>query len=266
MKTLSFKLSAVIPGQKSNLLAATPQLIANSTNGKFTITAPVSKALNIAVGECVMFFNNRENIEQRIAIGDADVKAYAEEKGYDLLTTEGQNAFVNDFLEYYIAKGERQYKTNGEPLMVAVRFSREEKEKFIADHAAELVEANREVLLERAGTDDATDDELAALITVDDIDSPTTQAIYGSRTSTTSNKTGVGLQLGFTDSNIWNQLKADMSEENKVKMNRYFDVDLSTPIHTAFHNGKEEVDVLAYPISYKEDKEVSRNFGRQEEE
>ena len=266
MKTLSFKLSALIPGQKSNLVASTPQLIVNSTAGKFTLTAPASKALGIAVGECVMFFSNRDKIEEAIAVGSEDLQAYAADKGIDLTTIDGQNAIINEFLEYYIAKGVPQYNRNGEPLMVPVRFSKEDKEKFIAEHAAELVAANRDALIERAGNEDATDEELAALITVDDIESPTTQAIYGSRTSTTSNKTGVGLQLGFTDSNIWTQLKLDMDADLRTRMNRIFDVDVTAPVHTSFHNGKADVDVLAYPISFKEDKEAARNFGRAEEE
>ena len=49
MKTfgkLNFGVQAVQAGQKSSTVNAEPQLIANSTPGKFVVTAPVSKALN----------------------------------------------------------------------------------------------------------------------------------------------------------------------------------------------------------------------------
>ena len=271
MKTLSFKFtpSVILPGQKANLVNTLPQLIVNSTAGKFTITAPVSKALGIAVGECVMFLDTKDVIEQELANNNAELLAYAEEKGYDITTAEGQESVVNDLRQYFIAKGQPMYKANGEPLTEAVRFTNEEKKKFIAEHSAEIIEANRAVLVERAGTPDATDEELAALITVDDIESPRVQSVFGSRTATTSNKTGVGLQLGFTDTNIWNNLKSDIDGDDKLKINRYFDVDLSAPIDAPFNNGKAgkegNIIVKAYPLTYKEDKEVSRNFGRGEE-
>ena len=63
---LSFGVTAVQAGQKSSTVNATPQLIANSTAGKFVITSAVSKALNIAVGENVMFLNNIAGVEMAI--------------------------------------------------------------------------------------------------------------------------------------------------------------------------------------------------------
>lgn len=264
MKTLSFKLQPITPGQKSSLAAVVPQLIANSTNGKFTVTPPVTKALNIAAGDCVMFFDNSSDIETAISTNNPDLVAYCQEKSYDMTTPEGQEAIKADFLEYYIAKGELMYKANGEPLTEPIRFTKEDKEAYIAKNMEALVAENRAVLIERNGGEDADDETLGALITVDDIESPRVQSAYGSRTATTSNKTGVGLQLGFTDTNIWNQLKADLGED-KLKINRYYDVNLTTPAHVQFDNGKEKVDVLAYPISHREDKEASRNFGRDAE-
>ena len=97
MKTFgkfNFGVQAVQAGQKSSTVNAEPQLIANSTPGKFVVTAPVSKALNIAVGENIMFLNNIAAVEAAVQSRNADVVAYAEELGIDLSTREGEDALV----------------------------------------------------------------------------------------------------------------------------------------------------------------------------
>lgn len=252
---LNFGIQAVQAGQKSATVNAIPQLIANSTTGKFTITAPVSKALNIAVGEYVMFGNNIANVEAAIAENNEQITAWAAENGVDLTTHDGQAAALAAFTQWYIAKGVKKYDKTGNALQVSQRFTREDKLAYIAKHAEEILAENREALAERLGNPDATDQELIDSITPEDIEFPTTDAVEGSKTASTGNFTGVGAQLGFTDSAVWGALKSDLGED-KNKKNRVFDVLLSEPIKAPYNNGYEEVEVTYYPIEFASDADV----------
>lgn len=255
---LNFGFQTVQAGQKSSVLNAEPQLIANSTSGKFTITAPVSKALNIAVGENVSFANNISLVEAAIqgGAGHDDIVAWANEQGVDLTTIEGQKAALDAFTVWFIAKGIAEYDSKGNPIMSSVRFTKEDKMAYIKEHADELLEANRDALIERLGNPDASDEELIASITPDDIESPKVPSFSGSKTSSTGSFTGVGCQLGFTDSAVWNALKASLDEETRAKKNRIFKVLLESPITSVVKNGYEDVQVTAYPIEYLSDEDV----------
>lgn len=260
MEKLSFGYSALQAGQKSATVNAEPRLIAASTLGKFTITAPVSKALNIAVGENVMFLDNKSEIEKAIAERNPDLVAYANDKGFDLNTTEGVDAIIADLRNFAIAKGVKQYDGKGNPVMVSARLTKEDKEKYIEEHADELVAANRDALIQLVGDENATDDELKAALSADMIQGEKFHASTGSKTSTTGMATGVGCQLNFTDTAIWTALKLDLGE-NKTSKNRVFEVVLKNEdgkpaIQRALvSNGKEMVEVMAYPIILKEDVE-----------
>ena len=118
---MKFNVNAVMAGQKSSLVNATPQLIAKSTPGQFTITSPVSKALGIAVGENVMFLNNIAGIEALIQSQPDELVNYCNENGWDINTPEGQEALIKDQTVWYIAKGVALFKRSGEPLLSTIR-------------------------------------------------------------------------------------------------------------------------------------------------
>ena len=248
------RLSVVVAGQKSSTVNAAPQLIANSTQGKFVITSAVSKALGIAVGENIQFLNNFPVVENAINGGEGynDVKAWADEQGIDITTREGADAVLKEFGSWFIAKGVKLYEKTGEPVMGTVRFTEADKKAYIDANAADILEANREALIERVGNPDATDEELIAAIGIDDIQAPTFHAMSGSKTATTGSATGVGAQLNFTDTAIWNSLKSDLKDD-KTKKNRIFNVLLDQGFATLVPNGKEDVEVMAYPIEFAED-------------
>lgn len=253
MKTFSkfnFGVQAVQAGQKTSTVNAEPQLVVNSTPGKFVVTAPVSKALNVAVGENIMFLNNIAAVEAAVQSRNEDVVAYASELGVDLSTREGEDALVADLTQWFIAKGVLQYNSKGEPVMSTERFTKEDKAKYLEDHAMELVEANREALVEQFG--EMSDEELAQKLTVDMVESPKFHAASGSKTATTASTTGVGCQLIFTDSSIWNTLKKDLGE-NASKKNRIFNVLIDAAQTAEFNNGKENVEITMLPITFKED-------------
>lgn len=251
---IGFGFSAVQAGQKSATVNAEPRLIANSTQGKFVITAPVSKAANIAVGENVMFLNNIANVEAAVAQRHEDVVAWANENGVDLETREGQDTALAAFTVWAIAKGVAQYDSKGNPVMATERYTKEDKQKYIDAHGAEILEANREALIERNGGEDADDDTLIALIDVDDIEAPKYHAHTGSKTATTASATGVGCQLNFTDTSIWNTLKSDLGD-NKEKKNRVFKVLLEEAFQAEVNNGKEVVEITAYPLEFLADED-----------
>lgn len=253
MKTFgkfNFGIQAVQAGQKSSTVNAEPQLIANSTPGKFVITSPVSKALDVAVGENVMFLNNIAAVEAAVQSKNEDVVAYAAELGIDLSTCEGEDALIAELTQWFIAKGVPQYTSKGEPVMATERFTKEDKAKYLAEHAMELVEANREALIEQFG--EMSDEELVQQLTVDIVESPKFHAASGSKTATTASATGVGCQLIFTDSSIWATLKKDLGK-NASKKNRIYDVLLDEAQKAEFNNGKENVTITILPISFKED-------------
>lgn len=244
---IAFGVTALQAGQKSATVNAEPRLIVNSTLGKFVVTSPVTKAMGIAVGENIQIGNNISNLEAAIQNRVPELVEWANENGIDLSTREGSDACIKEFTLWFIMKGVKKYDSKGNPIMASERFTKEDKQKFIEANADAILEANRAVLIERNGGVDADDDTLKALISVDDIESPEFHASTGSKTATTSSATGVGCQLMFTDTAIWNNIKADLGD-NKEKKNRIFKVDLEETFTAQVHNGKEYVEVTAYPL------------------
>ena len=247
---ISFGVQAVQAGQKSSTVNAAPQLIANSTSGKFVITSPVSKALNIAVGENVMFLNNIAGVEAAIQQRVDDVVNYATENGIDINTREGEEQLLAAFTQWYIAKGVKQYDSKGNPVMASERYTKEDKAKYLAEHAMEIVDANRDALVAEFG--EMSDEELAEKLTVDMVEAPKFHACSGSKTATTASATGVGCQLNFTDTSIWCALKADLGSA-ATKKNRVYDVTLDEAEEVEFNNGKENVKITIFPIEFVED-------------
>ena len=247
---ISFGVQAVQAGQKSSTVNAAPQLIANSTSGKFVITSPVSKALNIAVGENVMFLNNIAGVEAAIQQRVDDVVNYATENGIDINTREGEEQLLAAFTQWYIAKGVKQYDSKGNPVMASERYTKEDKAKYLAEHAMEIVYANRDALVTEFG--ELSDEELAEKLTIDMVEAPKFHACSGSKTATTASATGVGCQLNFTDTSIWCALKADLGNA-ATKKNRVYSVKLDEAEEVEFNNGKENVKVTIFPIVFVED-------------
>lgn len=247
---ISFGVQAVQAGQKSSTVNAAPQLIANSTSGKFVITSPVSKALNVAVGENVMFLNNIQGVEAAIQARVEDVVNYAAEKGIDINTREGEEQLLAAFTQWFIAKGVKQYDAKGNPIMASERYTKDDKAKYLDEHKMEIVDANRDALVAQFG--EMSDEELAEKLTIDMVEAPKFHACSGSKTATTASATGVGCQLNFTDTAIWGALKANLGDL-ATKKNRIYNVLLDEVQKVDFNNGKENVTIDIYPIEFVED-------------
>lgn len=251
---VSFGFSAVVAGQKTSGNNE-PQLIVNSTKGKFTVTSPVTRAMGVAVGEYIQFVNNIAQIEAAINEGGKDIKAIAEQLGVDYTTREGALEIVKACTQWAIVKGQPMLDKVGNPIMVSARLTKDEKKAFIEKNKDAILEAGRDSLIERVGNPDATDEELLAAIDFENDDIfPKVPGFTGSKTASTSNATGVGLQLGFTDSNVWGALKADLDDELKTKKNRIFKVLLDEAVKTVV-DGKE---LTIYPIEFQEDTDPIR--------
>lgn len=254
---LKFGVTAVNAGQKANTLNANPTLTANSTSGKFMISSPVSKALGLVPGDNIMFLNNIEGENGVRAAIQNRMEAlvdWCSERGLDFDTPEAEDAIIKEFSTWYIAKGVPTYTQKGEPVMSTARYTKDEKQEYLNDETrrAEFVAANREALVAKYG--DISNEELANVVTVDDVQSPQFHQHTGSKTATTSNATGIGLPLNFTDSNIWHVLKSDLGE-NKNNKNRVYDVNL-TPEIVNVNDGCKIVEVKAYELSYREDADI----------
>lgn len=266
---IKFGISAVQSGQKASANAF-PYLYANSSNGQFKVTGLVTKALGVPVGQNIMFMNNIDAVERAIQDRDPQIVALAKEEGIDLDDKSAVVELVKELTQWYIAAGVILRKSNGTPLEAVVRVTKEEKEDWIAKHGAEyfadMSDEDKLAFVEGKGADaDIEDiDALVALLTAEDIESPKTVAMSGSKTASTSAATGTGIQVNFTDSNIWNILKADLGDA-KDKFVRVFEVDIENPEKAIFNDGCNDVEVWAYPITYKEDKEPARRGGAAEE-
>ena len=79
----------------------------------------------------------------------------------------------------------------------------------------------------------------------------------GSKTATTGSATGVGCQLNFTDTAIWNALKNDLKDDMDKK-NRNFNVVLDDAFEAEINNGQKVVKITAYPIEFVDDTEPIR--------
>jgi hypothetical protein len=253
---MKFGFKSVVAGQKSATVNAEPRLIANSTTGKFSLTAPVTKLMGVAVGENIMFLNNIAEVEAAVANPSEDLNAWAADNGIDLTTIEGQNEAIKALTAWAIAKGVPMYDSKGNPVKARERYTKEDKQKYIDANADEILAANRAALIERNGGEDADDDTLKALISVDDIEAPEYHACTGSKTATTGAATGVGCQLNFTDTAIWNLMKKDIPADERTNVNRVFEVKLEEGFKTVVDNGtRDGIEVMAYPVEFLSDEE-----------
>ena len=80
---------------------------------------------------------------------------------------------------------------------------------------------------------------------------------YGSKCSNSSNLSGTGVSLTFSDSAVWGALKEDLGEEAK-KMSRTFEVDIKELREVPYFNGHKEVIVKAAMLGEFKDAESTR--------
>lgn len=261
---LSFGINVVASGVKVSSVITEPVLVASSTKGSFNISGVVSKALGLLPGDNIMFANDATDVEKAVMNRVDAVVEFAQNNGFDLDTPEGTAACVAAATTWYIAKGVPMFKKTGEPIMVNVRFTKDEKKKFFDENVDDVIKNNRKKLIAAYNlAETATDDEIKKAFKIDDMPAPQIQSVSGCKLAATGSATGVGLKLSFSDTNNWEQLKSDM--EDKTAMKRSFDVDIKNPITSKFNNGKEDVDVVFYALGEHKDELPSR-IGKKNED
>lgn len=266
VKKSAFGFSAVNAGQRN--VTVEPQLLAVSTSGGFRLTAPVTKLLGIAPGDYVMFINNVADIDAAIAAQTEEVVAFAEENGLELGSPELTIAMHKEFDMWAVAKGIALYKSNGVALTVKERLTAKDKESLVladfdATLEAALTSGNDELVAAVSREGITKDEQVTILASL--IEGREVPKYQGSKTAATSGCTGVGLPLNFTDSNVWNQLKADM--ENAEAMNRVFDIDVDNIQEIVLNNGFEDVKVrIAVLGDYTDKAPVARGTKAEVEE
>lgn len=269
MKTLksSFGFSAVNAGQRMSG-NVDPQLLAVSTNGGFRLTGAATRLLGIMPGDNVMFVNNLVEIDSAIADAThpmhADLEAFCEERGLVLGEPEAAVAIHEEYDMWAVAKGIQEFDTKGNAKVAKERLSKKDKITYATQHFDEMyqtvmdseeegADAVRDQLTREGVTREEQLEILAGLVSGKDVDSYT-----GSKCANPTGQSGTGLSVTFTDSNVWAQLKKDLSADEREKVNRVFDLAVDDITSIQISNGYQVVDVKIIPLAGYTDKTPAR--------
>ena len=249
-KGLSFGMGIVNAGQRA--VNEEPELVVVSTPGSFRMTAQVSKALGIAHGEYVMFINNCANIDNAIINKVPEVVAFCEEQGLDIESSEAAMAVHAEFDIWALAKGIVELDKNGNPCTTRVRMTKNDKIKYVNTYFQETLEgalsSSNEELKAALGREGITEDEQKELLV---------SCIQGSKCANTAALSGIGVTLNFTDSNVWKQLKSNMTDEGATSKNRVYTVDIDNLQEAVVNNGHKDIVVkIAMLTEYKDEEPI----------
>ena len=257
-KGLSFGMGIVNAGQRA--VSEEPELVVVSTPGSFRMTAQVSKALNIAHGEYVMFINNCANIDNAIINKVPEVVAFCEEQGLDIESPEAAMAVHAEFDIWALAKGITELDKNGNPCTTRVRMTKNDKIKYVNTYFQETLEgalsSSNEELKAALGREGITEDEQKELL-VSCIQGDEVVKVKGSKCANTAALSGIGVTLNFTDSNVWKQLKSNMTDEEATSKNRVYTVDINNLQEAVVNNGHKDIVVkIAMLTEYKDEEPI----------
>lgn len=239
---LSFGLSTV---RQTRTNVSVPQVVATTTRGGFRLTPMVSNLLDLKAGDNVMFINNVNEINAAIASKQDVVVDFCKFAGLDIDSPEAKVAIHNEFDLWGIAKGVPEYTPNGESKTTLLRLSKKEKLRKVASDFENLLEqalaSGNEALVEALTKADITKEEQMEIIS-GFMEGDEVQKFTGSRVANPSGMNGTGVTLTFSDSNVWQQLKADLGFDMD-KTVRTFEIDTENIQTVAVHDGHKEVDV-----------------------
>lgn len=257
-KGLSFGMGIVNAGQRA--VSEEPELVVVSTPGSFRMTAQVSKALGIAHGEYVMFINNCANIDNAIINKVPEVVAFCEEQGLDIESPEAAMAVHAEFDIWALAKGIVELDKNGNPCTTRVRMTKNDKIKYVNTYFQETLEgalsSSNEELKAALSREGITEDEQKELL-VSCIQGDEVVKVKGSKCANTAALSGIGVTLNFTDSNVWKQLKSNMTDEEATSKNRVYTVDIDNLQEAVVNSGHKDIVVkIAMLTGYKDEEPV----------
>lgn len=255
---LSFGLGAVNVAKRNAV--SEPELVVNPTVGSFRITPAVSRALGLTNGGYIMFVSNIDAIEQAIANKDENLVAFCAEENIDMNTPEGVKAIHEAFDEWGIAKGIQMFDKNGNAVKTKERMSKTDKVEYVTNNFDDVLKAaieNGEPEFAASLQVDGITKEEQIEILANAVNPEQVNKYYGSKCSNSSNLSGTGVSLTFSDSAVWGALKEDLGEEAK-KMSRTFEVDIKELREVLYFNGHKEVIVKAAMLGEFKDTESAR--------
>lgn len=255
---LSFGLGAVNVAKRNAV--SEPELVVNPTVGGFRITPAVSRALGLTNGGYIMFVSNIDAIEQAIANKDENLVAFCAEENIDMNTPEGVKAIHEAFDEWGIAKGIQMFDKNGNAVKTKERMSKTDKVEYVTNNFDDVLKAaieNGEPEFAASLQVEGITKEEQIEILANAVNPEQVNKYYGSKCSNSSNLSGTGISLTFSDSAVWGALKEDLGEEAK-KMSRTFEVDIKELREVPYFNGHKEVIVKAAMLGEFKDTESTR--------
>lgn len=255
---LSFGLGAVNVAKRNAV--SEPELVVNPTVGGFRITPAVSRALGLTNGGYIMFVSNIDAIEQAIANKDENLVAFCAEENIDMNTPEGVKAIHEAFDEWGIAKGIQMFDKNGNAVKTKERMSKTDKVEYVTNNFDDVLKAaieNGEPEFAASLQVEGITKEEQIEILANAVNPEQVNKYYGSKCSNSSNLSGTGVSLTFSDSAVWGVLKKDLGEEAK-KMSRTFEVDIKELREVPYFNGHKEVIVKAAMLGEFKDTESTR--------
>lgn len=255
---LSFGLGAVNVAKRNAV--SEPELVVNPTVGGFRITPAVSRALGLTNGGYIMFVSNIDAIEQAIANKDENLVAFCAEENIDMNTPEGVKAIHEAFDEWGIAKGIQMFDKNGNAVKTKERMSKTDKVEYVTNNFDDVLKAaieNGEPEFAASLQVEGITKEEQIEILANAVNPEQVNKYYGSKCSNSSNLSGIGVSLTFSDSAVWGALKEDLGEEAK-KMSRTFEVDIKELREVPYFNGHKEVIVKAAMLGEFKDTESTR--------
>lgn len=255
---LSFGLGAVNVAKRNAV--SEPELVVNPTVGGFRITPAVSRALGLTNGGYIMFVSNIDAIEQAITNKDENLVAFCAEENIDMNTPEGVKAIHEAFDEWGIAKGIQMFDKNGNAVKTKERMSKTDKVEYVTNNFDDVLKAaieNGEPEFAASLQVEGITKEEQIEILANAVNPEQVNKYYGSKCSNSSNLSGTGVSLTFSDSAVWGALKEDLGEEAK-KMSRTFEVDIKELREVPYFNGHKEVIVKAAMLGEFKDAESTR--------
>lgn len=263
MKTVNSKVafgfSIVNAGQRK--AEYEPELVALSSQGGFRITPQVSAALGLQHGDYIMFLSTVNEVNTAIAQRSEQFVAFCEEQGLDADTEEAAIAFRKTNYMWAIAKGIVCKKSNGTIQTITERLSKKDKTTYVEQNFDEVLasamSSESQEMVDALSREGITHEEQVEILT-SSITGREVKKYQGSKCANSSALTGTGVILTFTDTNVWNEMKSDLSEEDKGKINRSFAIDTTNVQKTLMSDGYEEVEVPFLVLGDYTDKVVSR--------
>jgi len=256
---VAFGFSIVNAGQRK--AEYEPELVALTSAGGFRITPQVSAALGLQHGDYIMFMSTVAEVDTAIAQKSEEFVAFCEEHGLAVDSEEAAAAFRKANYMWAIAKGILCKNSKGAVLTVTERLTKKDRATYVEQNfdsvLASALESGSEEMVAALNREGITRPEqieiLAASITGREL-----PKYQGSKCANTSALTGTGVILNFTDTNVWNEMKSDLSEDDKAKYARSFAIDTTAVQKAVMSNGFEDVEVPYLVLGDYTDREAAR--------